>query len=111
MHAFSCHDDGSADAVCQPRVRTRLLVVGAAGETRALVDAAAQLLRVGSVHHETLDEALGFLDGGARVSCVVLDSALDPLGALARLKAARSDVPAVVVGADSTLALAAVQAG
>ena len=53
---------------------------------------------------------------GTRVSCVVLDAttpALEPMGALARLKAVRADVPAVVVGADgnSTLALAAVQAG
>jgi diguanylate cyclase (GGDEF)-like protein len=110
-----CHDDGSADGVCQPRVRTRLLVIGASSETRELVDLAAERLRVGSVHHESFAAAMSFLPG-MRVSCVVLDATtpgLEPVGALARLKAARGDVPAVVVGADgnSTLALAAVQAG
>jgi diguanylate cyclase (GGDEF)-like protein len=113
--AGRCHDDGAADGVCQPRVRTRLLIIGASNQTRELADSAAQRLRIGSVHHESVADAMRFLDG-ARVSCIVLDAttaALEPVGALARLKAARSDVPAVVVGADgnSTLALAAVQAG
>ena len=110
-----CHDDGSADDVCQPRVRTRLLVIGGSNETRELADLAAALLRTGTVHHESVADAMNVLPG-MRVSCVVLDAttpALDPVGALARLKAARPDVPAVVVGADgnSTLALAAVQVG
>jgi diguanylate cyclase (GGDEF)-like protein len=113
--ARPCHDDDSADGVCQPRVRTRLLVIGASSETRELTDLAAERLRVGSVHHESVADAMSFLPG-TRVSCVVLDATtpgLEPVGALARLKAARADVPAVVVGADgnSTLALAAVQAG
>ena len=113
--AGRCHDAGSADGVCQPRVRTRLLVIGASSQTRELTDLAAQRLRTGSVHHDSVAEAMRFLDG-TRVSCVVLDArtpALDPMSALARLKEVRSDVPAVVVGADgnSTLALAAVQAG
>ena len=113
--AGPCHDAGSADGLCQPRVRSRLLVVGASSQTRELTDLAAQRLRIGSAHHESVAEAMRFLDG-TRVSCVVLDAttpALEPIGALARLKEVRSDVPAVVVGADgnSTLALAAVQAG
>jgi diguanylate cyclase (GGDEF)-like protein len=110
-----CHDDGSADGVCRPRVRTRLLVIGGSSQTRQLADLAAERLRVGTVHHESVADAMSFLPG-MRVSCVVLDAttpALEPVGALARLKATRADVPAVVVGADgnSTLALAAVQAG
>ena len=113
--AGPCHDDGSADGVCQPRVRTRLLVIGGSSQTRELADLAAERLRTGSVHHESVADAMSFLPG-MRVSCVVLDAttpALEPVAALARLKAARADVPAVVVGADgnSTLALAAVQAG
>jgi diguanylate cyclase (GGDEF)-like protein len=113
--AGPCHDDGAADGVCQPRVRTRLLVIGASSATRAVTDLAAERLRVGSVHHESVADAMSFLPG-TRVSCVVLDATtpgLEPVAALARLKAARPDVPAVVVGADgnSTLALAAVQAG
>ena len=113
--AGPCHDDGSADGVCQPRVRTRLLVIGGSSQTRELADLAAERLRTGSVHHESVADAMSFLPG-MPVSCVVLDAttpALEPVGALARLKAARADVPAVVVGADgnSTLALAAVQAG
>ena len=110
-----CHDDRSADGVCQPRVRTRLLVIGGSSETRELADGAAALLRTGTVHHESVADAMNVLPG-MRLSCVVLDAtspALEPVGALARLNAARPDVPAVVVGADgnSTLALAAVQAG
>jgi diguanylate cyclase (GGDEF)-like protein len=111
----SCHSDGSADGICQPRVRTRLLVIGGSSQTRELADLAAERLRIGSVHHESVADALSFLPG-TRVSCVVLDATTpesEPVAALARLKAARADVPAVVVGADgnSTLALAAVQAG
>ena len=111
----SCEDDSSADSVCQPRVRSRLLFIGGSSETRELVDLAAERLRIGSVHHESVADALSFLPG-TRVSCVVLDATapgLEPVAALAHLKAARPDVPAVVVGADgnSTLALAAVQAG
>ena len=113
--AGPCHNDGSADGVCQPRVRTRLLVIGGSSQTRELADLAAERLRIGSVHHDSVADAMSFLPG-MPVSCVVLDAttpALEPVGALARLKAARADVPAVVVGADgnSTLALAAVQAG
>jgi diguanylate cyclase (GGDEF)-like protein len=113
--AGPCHDDGSADGVCQPRVRSRLLVIGASTQARELADLAAQRLRIASVHHQSVAEAMRFL-AGTRVSCVVLEAttpALDPMDALARLKASRSDVPAVVVGADgnSALALAAVQAG
>ena len=67
------------------------------------------------MHHERIAEAAAYL-AGARVSCVLLDASgpdLEPMSALAQLKAARSDVPIVVLGADgnSTLALAAVQAG
>jgi diguanylate cyclase (GGDEF)-like protein len=110
-----CHDDGPADGVCQPRVRTRLLVIGGSSQTRELADLAAERLRIGSEHHESVADAMSVLPG-MRVSCVVLDAttpALEPVGALAGLKAVRADVPAVVVGADgnSTLALAAVQAG
>ena len=113
--ASACHDDGSADGVCQPRVRTRLLVIGGSSQTRELADLAAERLRTGSVHYESVADAMSVLPG-MRVSCVVLEAttpALETVGALARLKAARADVPAVVVGADgnSTLALAAVQAG
>ena len=113
--AGPCHDDGSADGVCQPRVRTRLLVIGGSSQTRELADLAAERLRTESVHHESVADAMSFLTG-MQVSCVVLDAttpALEPVAVLARLKAARADVPAVVVGADgnSTLALAAVQAG
>ena len=113
--AGPCHDDGSADGVCQPRVRTRLLVIGGSSETRELADRAAERLRIGSMHLESVADAMSFLPG-TRVSCIVLDATtpeLEPVGALARLKAARADVPAVVVGADgnATLSLAAVQAG
>jgi diguanylate cyclase (GGDEF)-like protein len=113
--AGACDDDSSADGVCQPRVRTRLLVIGGSSETRELVHLAAERLRVGTVHHESVGDALSFLPG-TRVSCVVLDATtagLEPVAALAHLKAARADVPAVVLGADghSALALAAVQAG
>jgi diguanylate cyclase (GGDEF)-like protein len=113
--AAPCHDDSAADGVCQPRVRTRLLVIGGSRETRQLVDLAAERLRIASVHYPSVADAISLLPG-MRVSCVVLDAttaAVDPVGALARLKAIRADVPAVVVGADgnSTLALAAVQAG
>jgi diguanylate cyclase (GGDEF)-like protein len=113
--AGRCHEDGPADGVCQPRVRTRLLVIGGSRQTRELADLAAERLRIGSVHHESVVDALSFLPG-TRVSCVVLDAttpAVESVGALARLKAARADVPVVVVGDDgnSPLALAAVQAG
>ena len=88
-------------------MRTGLLVVG----DRA--DSAAERLRI-ACHHERSPRRP--ILAGARVSCVLLDASgpeLDPMSALARLKAARSDVPIVVLGADgnSTLALAAVQAG
>jgi diguanylate cyclase (GGDEF)-like protein len=113
--AGPCHDDGSADGVCQPRVRTRLLVIGGSSQTRELTDLTAERLRIGTLHHESVADAMSVLPS-TRVSCVVLDAtapALEPVGALARLETARADVPIIVVGADgnSTLALAAVQAG
>jgi diguanylate cyclase (GGDEF)-like protein len=112
--AGPCHDVGAPeDGVCQPRVRTRLLVVGASSRTREVADLAAARLRVGTTHHESVADAVASLPG-MRASCVVLDAAAhEPVAALARLTAVRPDVPAVVVGADgnSALGVAAVQAG
>ena len=113
--AGPCDDDGPGADVCQPRVRTGLLVVGESGRACDLALLAAERLRIACVHHERIAEAATYL-AGARVSCVLLDASgpeLEPMSALAQLKAARSDVPIVVLGADgnSTLALAAVQAG
>ena len=113
--AAACDDDGPGTDVCQPRVRTGLLVVGESGTACDLALLAAERLRIACVHHERIAEAAAHL-AGARVSCVLLDASgpdLEPMSALAQLKAARSDVPIVVLGADgnSTLALAAVQAG
>ena len=113
--AGPCDDDGPGADVCQPRVRTGLLVVSESGRACDLALLAAERLRIACVHHERVADAADHL-AGARVSCVLLDASgpeLEPMSALARLKAARSDVPIVVLGADgnSTLALAAVQAG
>ena len=71
--AGPCHDSGSDDGVCQPRVRTRLLVIGGSSETRQLADRAAERLRVGSVQLDSVADAISFLPG-RRVSCVVLDA-------------------------------------
>jgi diguanylate cyclase len=113
--ARPCDDDGLGADVCQPRVRTGLLVLSESGGACALARLAAERLRIACVHHARVDEAADHL-AAQRVSCVLLDasgSELEPMSALARLTAARSDVPIVVLGADgsSTLALAAVQAG
>jgi len=113
--AGPCDDDAPGADVCQPRVRTGLLVVSESGRACDLALLAAERLRVACVHHERVSDAVDYL-AGARVSCVLLDASgpeLEPMSALARLKAARADVPIVVLGADgnSTLALAAVQAG
>jgi diguanylate cyclase (GGDEF)-like protein len=110
-----CHEESRGADVCQPRVRARLLVVGASDRTRELTDAAAERLRIHSVHFETHADAVDFL-ATTRASCVVLDAtseAGDPMRALARLLAVRTDVPVVVVGADgqSAVALAAIQSG
>ena len=108
-------DDGPGAGVCQPRVRTGLLVVSESGWACDLALLAAERLQISCVHHERVVDATVHL-AGARVSCVLLDASgpeLEPMSALSRLKAARSDVPIIVFGADgnSTLALAAVQAG
>ena len=113
--AGSCDDDGPGADVCQPRVRTGLLVVSESGWACDLALLAAERLRIACVHHERLADATEYL-AGARVSCVLLDASgpeLEPMSALAELVAARSDVPIVVLGADGNtmLALAAVQAG
>ena len=111
----ACHDDGAGPDVCQPRVRTGLLVVSESGEACGLAVQAAKRLRIACVHHANVEDAIGHL-ADARVSCILLDAShpeLEPMNALARLKAVRSDIPIIVLGADgnSTLALAAVQAG
>jgi diguanylate cyclase len=108
-------DDGHGADVCQPRVRTGLLVLSESGGACELARLAAERLRIPCVHHKRVAEAADHL-AAERVSCVLLDasaSEVEPMSALARLMAARSDVPIVVLGADgsSTLALAAVQAG
>jgi len=110
-----CRDDDLSTEVCQPRVRTALLVVSAADTACELVQHAAERLRIACVHHTALGEAADYL-ASQRVSCVLLDASypgLDPMRALTELTAVLSDVPIVVLGADgsSTLALAAVQAG
>jgi diguanylate cyclase len=110
-----CDDDGPGTDVCQPRVRTGLLVVSESGRACDLALLAAERLQISCTHHERVADAADHL-ASARVSCVLLDASgpeLEPMSALSRLKAARSDVPIVVLGADgnSTLALAAVQAG
>jgi diguanylate cyclase len=113
--ARPCDDDGPGADVCQPRVRTGLLVVSESGRACDLAVLAAERLQISCTHHERVADAADHL-ASARVSCVLLDASgpeLEPMSALSRLKAARSDVPIVVLGADgnSTLALAAVQAG
>jgi diguanylate cyclase len=113
--ARPCDDTGDGADVCQPRVRAGLLLVSESGQACTLALLAAERLRISCAHHEHVADAVDHL-AGARVSCVLLDASgpeLEPMSALARLKAARSDVPIVVLGADgnSTLALAAVQAG
>jgi diguanylate cyclase len=113
--AEPCDDDGLGADVCQPRVRTGLLVVSESGRACDLALLAAERLRIAYVHHERVADAADHL-AGARVSCVLLDASgpePEPMSALARLMAARSDVPIVVLGDDgnSTLALAAVHAG
>jgi Amt family ammonium transporter len=101
--------------VCRPRVRTGLLVVSESGRPCELALLATERLRIACVHHRSVPAAADHL-AAARMSCVLLDasgSEIDPMDALARLSAARADVPIVVLGTDgnSTLALAAVQAG
>ncbi len=113
--ARSCEEHGPGADVCLPRVRAGLLVVSESGQACDLALLAAERLHVSCAHHACVADAIDYL-AGARVSCVLLDAsdlALEAMRALARLKAARSDVPIVVLGADghSTLALAAVQAG
>jgi diguanylate cyclase len=113
--ARACDDDGPGADVCQPRVRTGLLVVSGSGRACDLALLAAERLQISCTRHERVADAADHL-ASARVSCVLLDASgpgLEPMSALSRLKAARSDVPIVVLGADgnSTLALAAVQAG
>jgi diguanylate cyclase (GGDEF)-like protein len=110
-----CRDDELGADVCQPRVRTALLVVSDSSRACDLGRYAAERLRIACVTHAHVDDAADHL-AQARVSCVLLDAShpeLDPMTALARLNAARSDVPIVVLGddGDSTVALAAVQAG
>ena len=112
--ARPCDDDPGPD-VCQPRVRTGLLVVSTHGRACDLALLAAERLQISCTYHERVADAADHL-ASARVSCVLLDASgpeLEPMSALSRLKAARSDVPIVVLGADgnSTVALAAVQAG
>ena len=108
-------DDGPGADLCQPRVRTGLLVVSESGRACEVALLAAERLQIACVHHGRVGDAVDHLTG-ARVSCVVLDASgpePEPMSALARIKAARSDVPIVVLGADgnSMLALAAVRAG
>ena len=110
-----CRDDDPTADVCQPRVRTALLVVSESGEACELAGLAAERLRIACVQHKRVDDAAEYL-ATARVSCVLLDAShpeLEPMTAFQKLKAVRSDVPIVVLGIDgnSTLALAAVQAG
>src|SRR5215207_1052436 len=110
-----CDEEGLGADVCQPRVRTGLLVLSESGGACELARLAAERLRIACVHHQRIAEAADHL-AAARVSCVLLEasgSELEPMSALARLMAVRSDVPIVVLGTDggSTLALAAVQAG
>ena len=113
--ARPCDDDGPGPDICRPRVRAGLLVVSAPGRACDLAALAAERLQISCTHHERVADAADHL-AGARVCCVLLDASgpeLDPMSALSLLKAARSDVPIVVLGADgnSTIALAAVQAG
>ena len=113
--ARPCDDEGPGPDVCQPRVRTGLLVVSESGRACDLALLAAERLQISCTHHERVADAADHL-ASARVSCVLLDASgpeLEPMSALSRLKAARPDVPIVVLGADgnSTVALAAVQAG
>jgi diguanylate cyclase len=113
--ARPCDDDGRGPDVCQPRVRTGLLVVSTPGRACDLAVLAAERLQISCARHERVTDAADHL-ARARVSCVLLDASgpeLEPMSALSRLTAARSDVPIIVLGADgnSTLALAAVQAG
>jgi diguanylate cyclase len=101
--------------VCRPRVRTGLLVVSESGRPYELALLAAERLRIACVHHRSVADAADHL-AAARVSCVLLDASgpeIEPMDALARLTAVRAEVPIVVLGSDgnSTLALAAVQAG
>jgi diguanylate cyclase len=108
------HAPTTAD-VCRPRVRTALLLVSESGRPLGLARQTAQRLRVDCVHHAGVADGADHL-AHARVSCVLLDASgggLEPMGALTQLQAARSQVPIIVLGADgnSTLALAAVQAG
>jgi diguanylate cyclase (GGDEF)-like protein len=110
-----CRDDEASADVCQPRVRTALLFVSEAGRPSELARRAAERLRIACVHVPDPAAAADHL-ARARVSCVLLDasgSEIEPMSALARLKAVRSDVPIIVLGVDgsSTVALAAVQAG
>jgi diguanylate cyclase (GGDEF)-like protein len=111
----ACDPADLGAGVCQPRVRTALLVVGASAAAGELAERAAARLRVRCVRVAQLDGAVEHL-AGERVSCVLLQPSgleLDPMSALARLKGARPEVPIVVLGADgdSTFAVAAVQAG
>ena len=96
-------------------MRTGLLIVSESGRAWDLALRVAERLRIALVHHERVADAVDHL-AGARVSCVLLDAVgpeVEPMSALSRLKAARSDVPIIVLGADanSTLAIAAVHAG
>jgi Amt family ammonium transporter len=96
-------------------VRTGLLVVSTPGRACDLAVLAAERLQISCTYHERVADAADHL-ASARVSCVLLDASgpeREPMSALSRLTAARSDVPIIVLGADgnSTVALAAVQAG
>jgi Amt family ammonium transporter len=96
-------------------VRTGLLVVSTPGGACDLAVLAAERLQISCTYHERVADAADHL-ASARVSCVLLDASgpeREPMSALSRLTAARSDVPIIVLGADgnSTVALAAVQAG
>jgi diguanylate cyclase len=113
--AGPCHEPRPGVDVCQPRVRTGLLVVSDSARARELAQLAAARLRIACTQFERVGDAADHL-ARTRASCVLLDvsaEGLDPMSALALFKVARAETPIVVLGGDgsSAIALAAVQAG
>src|SRR5688500_5832054 len=100
--------------VCRPRVRRRLVVVGASDVAAAMIAAAADRLATQVEHCADSADAARTLSA-AKVACFLLvpEPDSDPLAALERLKLVCRDVPIVVLGCeiDPALAVAAVQAG
>ena len=113
----ACDDPASAQDICTPRVRRRLLAIGrpAPSADADLTALAARRLATRLVDAADLEAGLSYLEA-SDVSCVVLDATgarTDIRDAVTRLSAVRDHTPIVVLGDDEDplAGVAAVQAG